>query len=149
MEKNDLIISACLIGERCRYDGKVVKKVDVERLSTYFNLIPVCPEVEGGLPIPRTPCEIIGDKVISKDGEDKTANYLLGASKVLARNQKVKYALLKEYSPSCGVHYIHNGKFDNGLVEGQGKTTSLLSKHDIKVFSENDIEELIKEVTSK
>ena len=84
--------------------------------------------------------------MISKDGEDKTANYLLGASKVLARNQKVKYALLKEYSPSCGVHYIHNGKFDNGLVEGQGKTTSLLSKHDIKVFSENEIEELIKEV---
>ena len=128
---------------------KIVKKVDVERLSTYFNLIPVCPEVEGGLPTPRTPCEIIGDKVISKDGEDKTANYLLGASKVLARNQKVKYALLKEYSPSCGVHYIHNGKFDNGLVEGQGKTTSLLSKHNIKVFSENEIEELIKEVTSK
>ena len=117
MRKN-ILVSACLLGESCRYDGKSKPCERVIALSNTYNLIPICPEVMGGLPTPRTPSEICGELVLMKDGRDVTENYNRGAKKALeiARENACTVAILKEKSPSCGSGLIHNGKFDGGLI---------------------------------
>ena len=97
----------------------------------------------GGLPTPRTPSEICGERVLMKDGRDVTQNYNCGARKALeiARENACTVAILKEKSPSCGSGLIHNGKFDGGLVEGDGITAQLLKKEGIRVFGESEITE--------
>ena len=143
MEK--LLISACLLGVSCRYDGKSKPMADIDKLMEKYELVPVCAEIFGGLPTPRVAAEICEDKVITGDGRDVTAEYEKGAEEVLrlAKLFGCKKALLKEKSPSCGNGMIHNGKFDGGLVPGFGKTAELLLKNDIAVFGESQINELI------
>lgn len=143
MEK--LLISACLLGVSCRYDGKSKPLGNVEKLMKKYELIPVCAEIFGGLPTPRTPAEIVGEKVLTADGKDVTAEYLKGAREVLRLGKLFgcKKALLKERSPSCGSGIIHNGNFDGGLVPGFGKTAALLLENEIEVFGESEIEKLI------
>jgi len=116
----NILVSACLLGVACRYDGKSKPNEDVIALMNKYNLIPFCPEVTGGLPTPRHPSEIVGDKVLNDIGEDVTAQYNKGAEEALriAKMYNCKYAILKEKSPSCGKGKIHNGKFDGGYVEG-------------------------------
>lgn len=143
MEK--LLISACLLGVSCRYDGKSKPLGNVEKLMEKYELIPVCAEIFGGLPTPRVPAEIVGEKVLTADGKDVTAEYLKGAREVLRLGKLFgcKKALLKERSPSCGSGIIHNGNFDGGLVPGFGKTAALLIENGFEVFGESEIEKLI------
>lgn len=144
MEK--LLVSACLLGVSCRYDGKSKPLDGIEKLTEKYELIPVCAEIMGGLPTPRDPAEIIGEKVVTKNGRDVTAEYINGASEVLRLGKffGCKKALLKEKSPSCGRGIIHNGKFDGGLKEGNGKTAAILLENGFEVFGESEIEELMK-----
>ena len=141
--KQNILVSACLLGESCRYDGKSKPCERVITLSDTYNLIPICPEVMGGLPTPRIPSEICGELVLMKDGRNVTQNYNDGAQKALeiAIENACTVAILKEKSPSCGSGLIHNGLFDGGLVEGDGITTQLLKKNGIRVLGESEVTE--------
>jgi len=145
-DKPYILISACLLGSKTRYDGKSKPYPSASALIEYFNVIPVCPEADSGMPIPRDPSEIQGDKVVSKSGKDVTDFYKKGAKMTLATAQKynVRFAILKDRSPSCGSNYIHNGKFDDQVILGEGYTTSLLRENGIEVISENQIESILK-----
>ena len=147
MEK--VIISACLLGAATRYDGKSKKAIsdeNLKELSERYHLIPVCPEIYGGLPTPRVPSERIGDRVKMKDGSDVTENYEKGANEtlVLCRMFGVNKAILKANSPSCSKDKIYDGSFTGNLVDGKGVAAELLIKNGIEVFDENDIQELLK-----
>lgn len=142
------LVSACLLGVNCRYDRENNFN---KRLFEYFKeaeLLPVCPEVMGGLSIPRNPCEIVetddGFKVNDINGEDKTDEFLEGAQKTLkiAELLNIKKAIFMERSPSCGVHQIYDGNFNNKLISGQGITTTLLEKNGIKVYSNSELKKL-------
>ena len=141
--KKNILVSACLLGHACRYDGKSKPCERVIALKDTYNLIAVCPEVMGGLPTPRVPSEICGALVLMKDGRDVTENYNRGAEKALeiARENACTVAILKEKSPSCGSGLIHNGLFDGGLVVGDGITAQLLKKAGIRVLGESEITE--------
>ena len=142
MEK--VSVSACLLGTACRYDGKSKADSRVISLIKKANLIPVCAEILGGLPTPRVPAEIVGDKVIRRDGADVTEEYVRGAKEVLrlAELYGCRYALLKERSPSCGKRLIYDGTFSGTLSEGDGITAKLLEEHGISVFGESETEKL-------
>ena len=144
--KENLLISACLLGIPCRYDGKSVKKIDLSLLSEKYNLIPICPEIYGGLPTPRIPSERVGCEVLMKDGTSVTENYMRGAeaSLTIALASGARVALLKERSPSCGKGLVYDGSFSGKLTEGNGVTVDLLLKNGIKIFGEGEIEELLK-----
>lgn len=141
-ESMSILVSACLLGTPCRYDGASKPCAAVQNLANKVPLIPVCPEVLGGLPTPRVPCEITGGHVIDANGCDKTAAYQSGARKALqiAQENGCTVAILKEKSPSCGCGLIHNGRFDGGLVHGNGITAQLLLDNGITVYGETKIE---------
>ena len=139
--KENIIVSACLLGEKCRYDGKSKPCQAVINLKEKYNLIPVCPEVMGGLKTPRHPSEIIGDKVIRKDGSDNTKEYKRGAEIALniALQNGAKKAILKAKSPSCGKGQIYDGTFSGKLKEGNGITAKLFMEKGIEVLTEDEI----------
>ena len=141
----NLLISACLLGIACRYDGKSVKGVDIDALRKKDNLSPVCPEIYGGLPTPRTPSERQGEKTMMKDGTDVTENYLRGAriAYELCLEFDCKKALLKERSPSCGSGKIYDGSFSGTLVDGDGVTSEYLKSFGISVFGESEVDKLL------
>ena len=141
----NILVSACLLGASCRYDGKSKPYENVIKLMDKYNLIPFCPEVMGGLPTPRPGSEIVGNNVVNEYGEDVTKQYNKGAEEALkiAKLYNCKYAILKEKSPSCGCNKIHNGKFDGGYIDGQGITAKLLIKNGIKVISENEADKQV------
>ena len=143
MEK--ILISACLVGDKTRYDGKSNYHPLIKELLEKYELVPFCSEVEGGLKTPRLPSEIVKDKVINSEGKDVTRNYIDGAKKALMICQylNIKIAVLKDGSPACGVHEIHDGNFKGHKIKGMGITASLLSKNGIKVISEDEIETLL------
>ena len=140
-----LLISACLYGEKCRYDGKDNMLSCLDLLKDKFTLIPVCPEVSGGLETPRNPSEIIGDRVVMNNGRDVTAEYTKGAEIALgtAIENGCDVALMKAKSPSCGYGRIYDGTFSRTLTDGDGITVKLLKEHGIKVFDETQIPELL------
>ena len=143
-----LLISRCLLGEQCRYDGKS-KPLPAETLQALrdrYALIPVCPEVLGGLPTPRTPSERQGARVVMKTGADVTAEYRRGAEAALraAQENHVCTAVLKERSPSCGRGEIYDGTFTGTLTEGNGVTAQLLLENGFTVYGESEIEALCK-----
>ena len=144
--KEKILISACLLGTPCRYDGRSVRKVDVDALQKKYELIPVCPEVDGGLPTPRTPSERVGDKVLMRDGIDVTSEFLRGAVHAyeMALVNGCKKALMKERSPSCGKDLIYDGSFSGALTERMGVAAEYLAERGIEVFGESDIELLLK-----
>lgn len=138
--KEKVLVSACLLGIKVRFDGKSkANEKLIEKLNNY-EFIPVCPEVWGGLPTPRVPSEIINDKVINKDGIDVTDNYMRGAIETLelARKFNIKKAILKSKSPSCGKGKIYDGSFTGTLVDGNGITTRLLIENGIEVLTEDE-----------
>ena len=143
MEK--ILISACLIGDKTRYDGKSNYHPLIKELLQKYELVPFCSEVEGGLSVPRLPSEIQKDRVINSKGKDVTKNYIDGAKKALMICQylDIKIAILKDGSPACGINEIHDGSFSGKKIKGMGITASLLSKNGIKVISENEIETLL------
>jgi uncharacterized protein YbbK (DUF523 family) len=146
-EKEYLGISDCLLGTPCRYDGQSKGLSETEQLilRIKYNLVPICPEQLGGLPTPRIPSEIRGNKVIMQDGTDVTDSYITGAQKSLEilNLKNCKKVLLKEKSPSCGKYHIYDGSFSKTLIDGSGITAEYLKKNGMKVFSENELEELL------
>ena len=137
--KEKILVSACLLGRSCRYDGRSVPSEQVLRLSEKYELIPVCPEVDGGLPTPRIPSERVGDRVVNREGCDVSAEYKKGAlyALELCRLHGIGLAVLKEKSPSCGSGLIYDGSFSGSLTEGNGVTTQLLKDNGIKVVGES------------
>lgn len=132
-----IIVSACLAGFRCRYDGKIVPDADVVALVKRGEAIPVCPEMLGGLPCPRVPAERTADgtHVLSREGADVTEAFLRGASETLrlARLYGCDKAVLKARSPSCGCGRIYDGTFSGTLKDGVGVTAQTLLENGIAV----------------
>lgn len=145
MNKQNVLISACLMGVNCRYDGKGVLVNGLEEIIEQYHLIPVCPEVFGGLPIPREPGERVLGKVITITGKDVTSFYERGAQEVLrlAKLYGCSYAILKERSPSCGSGKIYDGTFSHRLVDGNGILAEILIQQGITVIGESEIGKLI------
>lgn len=139
-----ILVSACLLGVPCRYDGKSKKHPEVEALrSQGHELIPVCPEVQGGLSTPRPPAERQQDgRVVNREGTDVTAQYQAGAEIALntAREQGCELAILKERSPSCGSGEIYDGTFTGQLIPGDGVAAQRLRQAGIKVLGESQAE---------
>lgn len=156
-----ILISACLLGEDVRYDGGnsaiaynttstfLQKEIFMDILSQH-DIYSICPEVSGGLTTPRNPAEIISVnkpfKIITKNKEDVTVNFLTGAKHAfeLCQEEKITVALLKSKSPSCGNDGVYDGSFSKKLIPGVGITTLLLEQNGVKVFNENQINELAK-----
>lgn len=141
MIKEKILVSACLAGINCKYNGKNNENKKIIELIKNKDVILVCPEQLGGLKTPRTPAERQGNKVINKDNIDVTKEYQKGAEEVLelANKLNIKTAILKSKSPSCGKGKIYDGTFSDNLIDGNGITTELLEKHGIKVISSDDI----------
>ncbi len=139
-----ILVSACLLGVACRYDGKSKPHPAVLALQGQHQLIPVCGEIFGGLPTPRAPAERVGDRVLTEDGRDVTAEYRRGAEEVLAlaRRLDCKAALLRERSPACGTGEIYDGSFTRTLIPGYGVTAALLRQSGIAVFGESRLADL-------
>ena len=139
MEK--ILVSACLLGTPCRYDGKSKPDEQVISLKSKFDLIPVCPEVAGGLHTPRVAAERVDDCVITKDRKDVTEEYRKGAQFTLelAKKHGCKVAVLKERSPSCGNGKIYDGTHSRTLTDGNGVTAELLMQNGIRVLGESEI----------
>lgn len=145
MEK--ILVSECLLGRPVRYDGKS-KAVDHTLLKQWKNegrLVIICPEVSGGLSIPRDPAEIQHDgRVITITDTNVTNEFTRGARVALnlCQQHNIKFAILKESSPSCGSNFVYSGKFNGEKRQGKGITSQLLEKQGVRVFSENEIDEL-------
>lgn len=151
---NKVLISACLLGERVRYDGKIRRSRNdiIRRWVNEGRVVSICPEVFGGLPVPRPAAEITGGGgsevlagragVINTGGVDVTENFLTGARHTLdvARVNGIRVAIMKNGSPSCGSTYIYDGSFSGLRSGGEGVTTALLRKSGIHVFNENEFE---------
>ena len=139
--KESILVSACLLGVHCRYDGGSQKRDLLDALSENYHLVPVCPEQLGGLPTPRTPSERVGAGILTKDGRDVTGEYLRGAEEALHLAQKLgcKKAILKARSPSCGSGTVYDGTFSGSLTPGDGVTAELLKKNGIEVLSDEEI----------
>ena len=140
----NVLISACLLGVSCRYDG-LSKPLDtkiIENLRSRYHLIPICPEIFGGLPTPRIPAEIQADRrVLRKDGKDITDEYKKGAKEALrlAKLFDCKLAILKERRPSCGSGVIYDGSFTGNKINGDGITAELLKKEGIRIIGESEL----------
>lgn len=141
-----LLVSACLLGSCCRYDGGAKAHGLAAELAKRHILVPVCPEQLGGLATPRPPAERQGDFVRTRDGADVTEPYRRGAQEALklCRLLGCEAAVLKERSPSCGYGKIYNGTFSGVLRDGDGVTAELLSAHGIPVYGESRMEELLR-----
>ena len=140
-----LLVSACLLGLCCRYDGCAKPNAAVLALREGHTLIPVCPEQLGGLPTPRAPSERQGDRVVSRQGRDVTAEYHRGAEETLrlARLYGCTAAVLKERSPSCGCGRIYDGTFTGTLTDGDGVTAEVLKENGVTVYGESELEKLL------
>jgi uncharacterized protein YbbK (DUF523 family) len=151
--KPKILVSACLVGNKVRYNAADVPCENdwLEQWKEEDRIVAFCPEVAGGLPVPRPPAELKGSggaavlegegQVLDNAGRDVTAYFVEGAKKALETAQKneIKVAILKENSPSCGSSFIYDGTFSGNRLAGQGVTTALLQQHGIRVFSENEI----------
>lgn len=137
----NILVSACLLGVSCRYDGKSKPNENVIALKDRYNIIPVCPEIMGGLPTPRKASEIQGCQVVMGNGTNVTKEYRKGAEEVLrlCRLFGCKRAVLKEKSPSCGCGKVYDGTFSGKLIDGNGITAKLLMENGIEVFGETGI----------
>ncbi len=135
------IISACLIGVPCRWDALSKQQDKIIEIFKQGELIPLCPEQLGGLATPREPSEIVGDRVLSKNGKDVTDEFYGGAKIILgiAKELNCTQAILKAKSPSCGCGKIYDGTFSGKLINGDGITAKLLKENGIEVITEEDI----------
>jgi uncharacterized protein YbbK (DUF523 family) len=144
-KKENVLISSCLLGLYCRYDGKTVHLDNIDELMDKYQLIPICPEIMGGLGTPRNPCERRESNVIDSSGKDVTAYFEKGASEALrlARLYHCRYAILKERSPSCGYGRIYDGTFSGKQITGNGVTADLLAEDGITVIGESQVGRLL------
>jgi len=149
-----LLVSACLLGKPVRYDGeaKTIAHAGLERLLAEERIVPFCPEVAGGLPVPRAPAEIIGGdgdavlagraRVETRAGADVSDRFVEGARQALAlcRQHEIPAAVLTELSPSCGSGQIYDGSFTRHRIDGSGVTAALLRQHGIAVFGQSQLD---------
>lgn len=137
-----VLISACLLGEKVRFDGREKGSANpiLARWLDEGRVVRVCPEVAGGLPVPRPPAERRDGRVLANDGRDVTAEFERGAREALRLIQQfnIEVAVLKSGSPSCGSGFIYDGTFTKTRIDGDGVTTALLRAHGVQVFSELD-----------
>lgn len=145
MTKKKILVSACLLGVPCRYDGKSKPNEKVIALGEKYELVPVCPEVDGGLPTPRIPSERVGNRVLMKDGTDVSENYRRGAviAREICMSNSVELAVMKARSPSCGKGEIYDGSFSGRLVPGNGVAAEMLEVAGVKVFTEEEIDSIL------
>lgn len=143
--KDRILVSACLLGCACRYDGTEKQHPAALRLAEQYEVIPVCPEQMGGLATPRPPAERSGNTVVTAAGADVTAQYRHGAEEILrlAKLFDCRMAVMKERSPSCGHGEIYDGSFSRTLISGDGMTAELLRQEGIRVLGESEIEEVL------
>lgn len=142
------IISACLLGENCKYKGGNNFCPAAARFARAHRVFSVCPEAQGGQPTPRPPAEIRGGRVINREGKDMTESFERGARECLALakaaakelGEPIEGAILKAHSPSCGRDQIYDGTFSGRLTEGDGFFARLLKKESIRVITEKEIE---------
>lgn len=141
-----ILVSSCLLGEKVRYDGgdNGLSHPLFQQWNREGRLVSFCPECAGGLPTPRASAERVGVRIMTQAGVDVTSEFKSGAEQAveLARSLKIDVAILKARSPSCGSGVIYDGNFAKRLVEGNGMTTDALIAAGIKVFGEDEIEEL-------
>lgn len=135
MQNPTCLISACLVGEKCRYDGRAKTLSCLKELEEVYTLVPVCPEELGGLPTPRTSSEIVGDRVMTKDGRDVTEAFQRGAQTSLGISKEYgcKVAILMDRSPSCGPCGIYGGTFTGTLVDGEIVLARLLREQGFEI----------------
>lgn len=156
-----ILVSACLLGVNCKYSGGSNETKKLLELMKQHTLIPVCPEQLGGMTTPRKPSEIVdgtgisvlegGSLVRDNEGRDNTSNFIKGAEETLsiAKKYDIKFAVLKENSPSCGSSHIYDGTFSGRLIKGSGVTAALLEENGIRVYGEEKIEQLLKDLEEK
>lgn len=146
-----ILVSACLLGVPCRYDGLSKTQDEILTLGQTHTLVPVCPEQLGGLATPRPPAERIGQKVFTRNNQEVTDAFSRGANETLriAKICQCDCAILKEKSPSCGCGTIYDGTFSNTLAKGNGVTAQLLLDHNIPVYGESNLIKLIETPTKK
>lgn len=149
MNREKILISACLVGAPVRYDGKSQKNDMAYGLLEYYDLIPICPETDGGLKTPRAPSELDKNRrAINIKGRDVSDFYHHGIALALeiVRKFDIKLAILKDRSPSCGVHEIHDGSFTDKMIKGYGLLTEALLEAGVTVISEKEIPNLISSI---
>lgn len=147
-----IAVSACLLGVNCRYCGTGCRNEAVVELAGTQELVPVCPEILGGLPTPRSPVELTADRrAVAVDGTDCTEQFRRGAAEALALAQLLgcQAAVLKKNSPSCGCGQIYDGTFSHRLIPGSGMTGAAFLEAGIPVYNEDTCAELIKEEFTK
>jgi uncharacterized protein YbbK (DUF523 family) len=143
-----ILVSACLLGENCKWNGRNNAREQIIALQDKYELVPFCSEVMSGMPVPRIPCEIRDNKVYNQVELEVTKYFILGAKKALevAKSNSCHYAILKDHSPSCGVNKIYDGTFSLKLIQGQGFTTRLLEKNNIKVYADSEVNRLLSDL---
>lgn len=134
-----ILVSACLLGRNCKYSGGNNRNGKVLSFLKGKEYIPVCPEVEAGMPVPRPPVEIRQGRVVSRDGKDLDAVYRRGVARVMAEMGTVDLAILKSGSPTCGVHEIYDGTFSGRKIKGRGILAEALAKAGIPVIDEKEL----------
>lgn len=143
-----ILASACLCGEPCRYDGKAATCQDplFQKWLKEGRIVPVCPEVLGGLEIPRGACQRRANQVFDEDGRNVTKAFFEGgeATLALAREIEIEFCIFKQRSPSCGTNIIYDGTFSGTKIAGQGVTTEILRNAGYLVFGEDEMDEIIK-----
>ena len=140
------IVSACLLGQNCKYDGENNLNEEVVEFCKNHKYITVCPESAGKLPAPRPPAEKVGGRIVDKDGKDVTDAFLRGADislkscREMARisGEEIEGAILKANSPSCGVGQIYDGTFSGTLTEGNGVFAGMLKRLGIEIITEKE-----------
>ena len=138
-----ILVSACLLGENCKYNGGNNRNERVLRYVQGHEVIPVCPEVLGGLPCPRKPVEWVGERVLTRDGDDCTENFRIGVQRALEviADQQVDLAILQSRSPTCGVKQIYDGTFSGVRIDGQGALAKALAAQGIPLMDAEDVPE--------
>ena len=138
-----ILVSACLLGEICKYNGGNNRNERVLRYVQGHEVIPVCPEVLGGLPCPRKPVEWVGERVLTRDGDDCTENFRIGVQRALEgiADQQVDLAILQSRSPTCGVKQIYDGTFSGVRIDGQGALAKVLAAQGIPLMAAEDVPE--------
>jgi len=138
-----IAVSACLLGHDCKYNGGNNRSQKVLNYVEGHEVIPVCPEVTGGLPTPRVPVELKGGRAINKDGQDVTEFFRRGVEKTMEKlaGQDIDLAILKSKSPSCGCKQIYDGSFTKTLINGKGMFAQALAEAGIPMVDEDDVSE--------
>ena len=131
-----VLVSACLLGYNCKYNGKNNLNSKIVELLKTHEVIPVCPEMFGGLSCPRIPCEKVGDRILDKEGNDCTKQFIKGAEEALniAKEKQVDFDILQKRSPSCGNSVIYDGTFKGNLIAGNGVFAQKLQSLNIPIM---------------